>query len=51
VNPYLTGSIVRRAGGLLALVAGGGAVYAIACFLTGAFVVGDLKLIMRRARD
>ena len=49
VNPYLTGSIVRRAGGLVALVSAGFAVYAVACFATGAFVLGDVKLLMRRA--
>jgi putative peptidoglycan lipid II flippase len=48
VAPYLTGSIVRRAGGLIALVSAGLAVYAIACFVTGAFVIGDIKLLMRR---
>jgi putative peptidoglycan lipid II flippase len=51
VNAYLTGSIATRAAGLFVLVAGGAAVYAIGCFLTGAFVVGDLKLLMRRARE
>jgi putative peptidoglycan lipid II flippase len=50
VGPYLTGSIVRRAGGLLALVSAGFAVYAVACFVTGAFVLDDVKLLMRRAR-
>ena len=49
IEPYMTGSILRRAGGLLALVSAGGAVYAIACLLTGGFVLGDLKLMMRRA--
>jgi putative peptidoglycan lipid II flippase len=50
VNPYLTGSLVRRAIGLTALVGAGGIVYAIACLATGAFVVDDLKLMMRRTR-
>ena len=50
VDPYLTGSIISRAGGLVALVGAGGAVYAIACFLTGGFVLDDLKLMMRRTR-
>ncbi len=50
-DPYLTGSILRRTGGLLALVAAGGAVYAVACLLTGAFVLDDLKLIMKRTRQ
>lgn len=48
-TPYLTGSIVRRTLGLSALVASGGAVYAIACFLTRAFVLDDVKLLMKRA--
>jgi putative peptidoglycan lipid II flippase len=52
VDPYLTGSIVRRAGGLVALCAAGGLVYAIACFLTGAFKLDDVRLLLkRRARE
>ena len=48
IDPYLTGSILRRAAGLLALVGAGVAVYAIACFLTGAFVLDEVKLLMKR---
>jgi putative peptidoglycan lipid II flippase len=51
VDPYLTGSILRRGSGLLVLVAAGAAVYAIACLLTRAFVLDDLKLLTRRARE
>jgi putative peptidoglycan lipid II flippase len=51
IEPYLTGSIFRRAGGLVALCAAGGAVYAVACFVTGGFVLNDLKLMMRRPRQ
>lgn len=51
ITPYLTGSIVRRVLGLAALVGSGGVVYAIACLLTGAFVLDDLKLMMRRTRQ
>jgi putative peptidoglycan lipid II flippase len=51
IDPYLTGSIFRRAGGLIALCAAGGAVYAVACFVTGGFVLDDLKLMMRRTRQ
>lgn len=51
LDPYMTGSIFRRAGGLIALCAAGGAVYAIACFVTGGFVLDDLKLMMRRTRQ
>jgi putative peptidoglycan lipid II flippase len=51
INPYLTGSILRRAGGLTLLVGAGVAVYALACFLTRAFVLDDVKLLLgRRAR-
>ena len=35
----------------LALVASGVAVYAVACFLTGAFVLNDVKLLLRRSRE
>jgi putative peptidoglycan lipid II flippase len=48
VDPYLTGSIARRALGLFVLVGSGVAVYAIGCFLTGAFVLNDLKALLRR---
>ena len=51
LDPYMTGSIFRRAGGLIALCAAGGAVYAIACFVTGGFVLDDLKLMVRRTRQ
>jgi putative peptidoglycan lipid II flippase len=33
---------------LTALVGAGVAVYAVACFVTGAFVLDDLKTLMRR---
>jgi putative peptidoglycan lipid II flippase len=51
VDPYLTGSILHRGAGLIALVTAGVVVYAVACFLTGAFVLDDLKLLTRRARN
>jgi putative peptidoglycan lipid II flippase len=51
VTPYLAGSILHRAEGLLALVTAGFAVYAIACFVTGAFVMDDIKLLTKRARQ
>lgn len=51
VNPYLTGSLLRRIGGLIALVGAGCAVYAVACFVTGGFVLNDLKLMMKRTRQ
>jgi len=51
VDPYLTGPILHRGAGLIALVTSGVVVYAVACFLTGAFVFDDLKLLTRRARE
>jgi putative peptidoglycan lipid II flippase len=50
IDPYLTGSIVHRGAGLMVLVTAGVVVYAVACFLTGALVLDDLKLLTRRAR-
>lgn len=50
VDPYLTGSILSRAAGLLSLVGCGAAIYALACLLTGAFVFDDLKMLKRQAR-
>jgi putative peptidoglycan lipid II flippase len=47
-NPYLTGSLIRRGLALTALVSGGGAVYAIACFVTGAYRLSDLKALLGR---
>jgi len=52
VDPYLTGSILHRGAGLVTLVGSGAAIYAIACFLTGAFALDDVKILMkRRARE
>jgi putative peptidoglycan lipid II flippase len=50
VNPYLTGSLIRRALGLTALVSAGGAVYAVACFVTGAYRLSDIKALLGRRR-
>ncbi|NUQ17938.1 MAG: murein biosynthesis integral membrane protein MurJ [Sphingomonas sp.] len=51
VDPYMVGSIFRRFGALVVLVGSGAAVYGIACFVTGAFVLDDVKLLMRRSRQ
>ena len=51
VDPYLTGSILRRGLALTVLVAGGGAVYALACFVTGAYRLSDLKALLGRRRS
>jgi putative peptidoglycan lipid II flippase len=49
VDPYMTGSLFRRFAALIVLVGSGVAVYGVACFLTGAFVIDDVKLLMKRA--
>jgi len=48
VDPYMTGSVFRRFAALIVLVGSGVAVYGIACFVTGAFVLDDVKLLIRR---
>jgi putative peptidoglycan lipid II flippase len=51
-DPWLTRSLVERGLALAALVGGGAAIYGTACFLTGAFAIGDLKTFLkRRARE
>jgi putative peptidoglycan lipid II flippase len=47
-DPYLTRSLTVRALALGVLVGGGGAVYAAACFLTGAFAWDDVRVLLRR---
>jgi putative peptidoglycan lipid II flippase len=51
VQPYLTGSLLLRVVGLGALVTAGFAVYAVACFVTRAFVLDDVKMLTKRARQ
>jgi putative peptidoglycan lipid II flippase len=51
-DPYLTGPLLVRGAALAVLVGGGMAVYGLACFLTGAFALDDLRILLkRRARD
>lgn len=51
VDPYLTRGLVVRGAALAVLVGAGAAVYGLACFLTGAFRIADLRaLLQRRAR-
>jgi putative peptidoglycan lipid II flippase len=51
-DPWLTRSLIERGLALAALVGGGAAVYGTACFLTGAFALGDLKAFTnRRAKE
>src|SRR4029079_11596254 len=45
-DPYLTGTLIVRGAALAVLVGGGMAVYGIACFLTGAFALDDLKTLL-----
>ncbi|MDB5691470.1 MAG: mviN, partial [Alphaproteobacteria bacterium] len=47
-DPYLTRSLLVRIVALGILVGAGGAVYAAACFATGAFALDDIKLLLRR---
>ena len=48
LDPWLNGRIWERYAALAVLVGAGVAIYGIACFLTGAFVLDDLKLLMKR---
>jgi putative peptidoglycan lipid II flippase len=48
LDPYLTGSIWLRFVGLSLLVGAGVAVYALACFVTRAYRISDLKALVRR---
>ena len=48
IEPYTTGSFWVRAGGMLALVGAGGAIYGAACFATRAYRLSDLRALVRR---
>ena len=48
LDPYLSGRIVERYLTLGVLVGSGCAIYGIACFLTRAFTLDDLRTLMRR---
>lgn len=48
LDPWLGGRIWERYLALGVLVGGGVAVYAIACLLTGAFALDDVKLLLKR---
>ncbi len=50
LDPYLTGTLIERGLGLSVLVAGGTAIYGVACFVTRAFTIGDLKALIRKRR-
>jgi len=48
LDPWLGARIWERYVALLALVGGGAVVYGIACLLTGAFALNDVKLLISR---
>lgn len=48
--PYTTGERLVRTAAMLVLVGAGGAIYAVACFVTGAYRITDLKALAARKR-
>jgi putative peptidoglycan lipid II flippase len=48
LEPWLAGAMIQRYLALAVLVGAGIALYGIACFLTGAYRLSDLKALMRR---
>jgi putative peptidoglycan lipid II flippase len=48
LDPWLNGRIWERYGALTVLVGAGVVVYCVACFLTGAFALDDVKILMKR---
>ncbi|MDF7774671.1 murein biosynthesis integral membrane protein MurJ [Sphingomonas sp. AOB5] len=50
LDPYLTGHLLMRILALGVLVAGGTAIYGVACFVTRAFTIGDLRALVRKRR-
>ena len=50
VMPYVHGSWLARIAALTVLVSAGGAVYAVATFLLGAFSLADLQFLRRRRK-
>ena len=48
IDPYLDGALAVRAGALGVLVAVGALVYAVACFVTGAFRPADFRSLLQR---
>lgn len=48
IEPYTTGALWVRILGMLLLVGVGGAIYGLACFVTRAFTLADLRAIARR---
>jgi putative peptidoglycan lipid II flippase len=50
LDPYLTGTLFMRFAALTLLVGVGVAIYGLACFVTRAFTLADLKAILRKRR-
>ena len=48
IDPYLAGTLLRRALALAVLVAAGALVYGAACFVTGAFRPADFRSLLQR---
>ncbi|MBB3910029.1 murein biosynthesis integral membrane protein MurJ [Sphingomonas desiccabilis] len=48
LDPYLVGPMAMRYAALVVLVGTGCAIYGLACFVTGAFRVADVKALIRR---
>lgn len=48
LEPWLGGTMVQRYGALAALVGAGVALYGLACFVTGAYRLSDLRALMHR---
>jgi len=47
-DPYLTRGFLIRVAALMALCSGGAIVYFLACFVTRAFALDDIKILLRR---
>ncbi|TPG55150.1 murein biosynthesis integral membrane protein MurJ [Sphingomonas glacialis] len=48
LDPYLGGPLIVRYAALGVLVGAGGAVYGVACFVTGAYRIADIKGLLRK---
>jgi putative peptidoglycan lipid II flippase len=51
IAPYTTGPLLIRFIALAGLVGGGISIYGLACFLTGAYRIADLKALIGRRGD
>lgn len=50
LDPYLTGTLLVRFAALAVLVGTGFAIYVVACFVTRAYRISDLKALVRKRR-